>query len=279
MSVSAGSDDNLRDNGSASDNEPVEQTPPRKGKKRDLDLEKSGQKPPAPPRTKGGKASPKKPGSRVGRHAVAKTAKGKQKCRACQKVLDANMFSINQVNCGKCKKALDVLSKKAKAQNKVSWFKKVKSDPARLKALVNAYSAAVEDAKKAGNKKTTFCISTFIESQKASSKVRSNELGQLMWEDQAIEFFQTTAGGSLTKAKAKIEWDSRVANVDDDTLTDQKGPQHSALRIWVKTGDMVSFENTYGRSKHLDCTFLQSSSCAGAFMIQHVVRWSVYDPT
>ena len=254
MSVSAGSDDNLGDNGSASDNEPVEQTPPRKGKKRDLDLEKSGQKPPAPPRTKGGKASPKKPGSRVGRHAVAKTAKGKQKCRACQKVLDANMFSINQVNCGKCKKALDVLSKKAKAQNKVSWFKKVKSDPARLKALVNAYSAAVEDAKKAGDKKTTFCISTFIESQKASSKVRSNELGQLMWEDQAIEFFQTTAGGSLTKAKAKIEWDSRVANVDDDTLTDQKGPQHSALRIWVKTGDMVSRRRMFERCHEVSCS-------------------------
>ena len=88
-----------------------------------------------------------------------------------------------------------------------------------------------------GSQKTdrtaTFSVVTYIETTKASSTVKSIDRGTMMWADQAVEFFQTLTGGSLSKAAAEAKWKSISDSAKADgtqacflmacTRTSQKG--------------------------------------------------------
>ena len=88
-----------------------------------------------------------------------------------------------------------MISKKAAAQGEREWFKKIKSIPAKLKELVASYRTAVQSAAKAGNKRANWSIATYKEEVKGASKLRNVDSGQLMWQEQAIDFWQSLPGG------------------------------------------------------------------------------------
>ena len=201
-------------------------------------------------KTKQPRRSPKK---RADRHKAAVTKKGWRVCKACMKNLETSLFAINQNNCMQCKRFLDVLSRKARAQNKMDWFNEVGQSPQKLKALVNAYGAAVEDAKKAGNRKANFNLVQYIEEVRASSAVGSINRGKMMWMDQALNYWCSVEGGAYTKQAATAKWEQLVADIGvaEDVITDELGPPHSKLRIRTATDDEVNFEDSYERSKHL----------------------------
>ena len=208
---------------------------------------KSGAKPKNPkPRSK---ASAKK---RSGRHKAGPTSKSKLKqCRACQKWLEAAMYALNQSNCIDCKKGLDVISKKCRKAGKLKWFKSVKQDPGRLKQMMTSYKAAVQEASKTGSKRAVWSLSSFVETVKASSKTRTTDEGRLMWQEEALLFWQSVQGGCLSKSASQSLWDSMKETAEEDgTITDMGGPKQAPFRMRVKTGDLVNFEGTYGRSKH-----------------------------
>ena len=77
------------------------------------------------------------------RRLTQKKTKGSRVCKACQKTCENHLFQLNQVVCVACKKALDVISKKAKAQKASQWLKDIKADPKKLKNMVHSYQAAV----------------------------------------------------------------------------------------------------------------------------------------
>ncbi|CAE7832485.1 unnamed protein product [Symbiodinium sp. CCMP2592] len=206
-------------------------------------------------KTRSGK--PAKRDSRgTGRHEKRQTKeKGKKHCKSCGKSLPLSSFAINQSNCLDCKKCLDVLSKKCRACGKSAWLAEVKQCPKRLKALINAYRAAVVEAKSKGQKTATFSVITYIETTKASSAVESVARGTMMWQDQAVEHFQTPAGGSLSKAAAEAKWKSMSDSAEaDGTITDTLGPKQAPLRLRIHIGDDVNFVNKYSRSKPLSFT-------------------------
>ena len=242
--------------------EPVPQTP-RQSKKRSLEPD-SSEKSKASPKSRSkakqakSKASPKK---RAGRHLTAGCVAGKQRqCRSCQKQLDVSQFALNQANCVRCKRALDCIAKKARATGKKDWFKRTKSDPKRCKQMVNSYQKSVEEAEKEG-RKNTWSIATYLHSVKATSKTRSVEAGKMMWEEEAIQYWESVPGGSMSRAAAKSKWDNMKENIEADNLiTDTEGPKQAPLRIRIHTGDLVNFEGTYSRSKRLGCMW---SSCFG----------------
>ena len=199
------------------------------------------------------KAKPR--AKRPDRHKAGEATKGgksKRTCRACKRVQDISEFAANQANCMECKRSLDVIAKKARKAGKQEWFLRVKADGGKLTQMVSSYNKAVAEANKAGNKKAAWSVVNYMEEVKASSKVRNVDKGKMMWEDQAIEFWQTAAGGSYSKMAARSKWDAMVENKEaDGTITDQDGPKWRPLRLRIHVGDDVNFENSFGRSKPL----------------------------
>ena len=75
-----------------------------------------------------------------------------------------------------------------------------------------------------------------------------------MWEEEAIQFWESVPGGSMSRAAAKSKWDNMKENIEvENLITDTEGPKQAPLRIRIHTGDVINFEGTYGRSKQLGC--------------------------
>eukprot|EP00439_Symbiodinium_sp_Y106_P085503 s444_g28.t1 len=77
---------------------------------------------------------------------------------------------------------------------------------------------------------------------------------KMMWEEEAIQFWESVPGGSMSRAAAKSKWDNMKENIEvENLITDTEGPKQAPLRIRIHTGDVINFEGTYGRSKQLGC--------------------------
>lgn len=216
----------------------LETTPDSKKRKTGDEPDSTAKQPPA---TQGGR-----------RHKPDMGKKGTRACKACQKTLALTLFALNQVVCMSCKQALDVVSKKAKAQNKVEWFAQVKADPKALKHLVNNYKNAVQEAEKTGVKRNFWNLAIYMEEVRASSETVGTDRGQLMWRDQAIEFWMSTDGGSMAKYEAEAKWNYEAANYQTlGTATDQKGPERAPLRLRVHTADLIDQVKRVAREKIL----------------------------
>jgi hypothetical protein len=149
-------------------------------------------------------------------------------------------FALNQTVDKDCKKALDVISKKARQQGKVEWFKNVKADPKKLRSLVTSYRQASQEAEKAGQKKSTWNLAEYIEEVRASTETVGTSRGKMMWQDQAIEVWRSTDGGALTKQEAASKWDELVATYEALGIPhDHKGPAKASLRLRIHTEDLV----------------------------------------
>jgi hypothetical protein len=92
-------------------------------------------------------------------------------------------------------------------------------------------------------------VAQFQEERKAEQSVDFLALGTMMWEQQAIEFWQSTPGGSLSRSDAQARWNYQAANYEAlGIVNDQLSPnKEKPLRLRVHTGDDVNFGN---RSVH-----------------------------
>ena len=83
-----------------------------------------------------------------------------------------------------------------------------------------------------------------------------------MWREEYYEFAKTPAGGSLNLTEAAAQWTAWEADLTNE-LRDEGGPKQSPARLWVKLGDVISFDDiqSYVRklelveeemSKHID---------------------------
>ena len=228
----------------------VIQTPPKKKKdKKKCKSPRSSKKEAAPGKT----ASAKQKG-RENRHRPS-NGKHKRTCKSCGKTLDASAFAVNQSNCERCKKGLDVIAKKARSQGKTQWLSNQKACPKKLQSMLSNYHAACDDAQRSGSKKATWTIAAYEESIRATSGTKFIDEGELMWQDQAIQFFQTPAGKNLTQAQAKSKWEAMIAAMDEHTVHDKEGPPHAPLRLRVHVADKVNFASSYKRDKCLACSW------------------------
>ena len=164
-------------------------TPEKKGKT--VDAEKvTPTKTPNPKAKVGKDAGTVIGGKRHGR----RVEKGKKICRSCGRTLCNTAFQINQCNCSDCKKALDVISKKAVSQGKKAWFATQKADPKKLRRMLLNYFAAVSEAEASGNKRATWNLAAYKESIEAETRAEMIDRGAMLWKGAAILFWMSVEG-------------------------------------------------------------------------------------
>lgn len=73
----------------------------------------------------------------------------------------------------------------------------------------------------------------------------------MMWKEEYIEFAKTPAGGGLSAVEATAQWAAWEAD-PDMKLRDELGPPRSPVRLWVKVGDFVSFDDIQSYLKKLE---------------------------
>eukprot|EP00959_Pyramimonas_sp_CCMP1952_P229917 4806939-Pyramimonas_sp.AAC.1 len=95
-------------------------------------------------------------------------------------------------------------------------------------------------------KEQKFVVAQYKELHETSQGVEGTDHGKMMWEDEAIEFWQTTPGGSLGKTEAKAKWDDLSAHYKERKIPhDWDGPSASKpMRLRIKTGDTLDFKNS-----------------------------------
>ena len=74
--------------------------------------------------------------------------------------------------------------------------------------------------------------------------------GVMMWKQQALAYWESLAGGSLSSELAEAKWAELVATIDDH-IHDQKGPTKAPLRFRVRTEDIVDLSSAYLKRKCL----------------------------
>ena len=117
--------------------------------------------------------------------------------------------------------------------------------------MLESYTKAGVDAERLKIKKTKWNLSQYKEAVVAKSGTNFVEHGELMWERQAIDFWQSTSGGRLTEEAAKAKWDEWARNKETlNIVFDYNGPNKSSpLRLRVPVKDAVDFVNSYAREK------------------------------
>ena len=92
----------------------------------------------------------------------------------------------------------------------------------------------------------------YIDSIKLHRRCVTKLREKLMWEDEAVQWWQRIEGGSLTKAATEAKWKSMVESAEEDeTVTDTLGPAKAPFRMRIHAADLVDFTNSYERSKFL----------------------------
>lgn len=165
--------------------------------------------------------------------------------------LKADAFAENQIVCMSCKRKLDNIYKQAKSQGQLDWFVKARADDQQVFRMLDSYSKAGAEAERLKLKKTKWNLSQYKESIIAKSGTDFVAHGELMWERQAIEFWQSTSGGRLSEEAAKAQWDDWARNKEKlNVIFDYNGPNKSApLRLRIPVKDAVNFVNSYAREK------------------------------
>ena len=241
-------------------------TPEKKGKT--VDAEKVTPTKTRNPKVKVGKdAATVIGGKRHGR----RVEKGKKICRSCGRALCNTAFQINQCNCSDCKKALDVISKKAVSQGKKAWFATQKADPKKLRRMLLNYFAAVSEAEASGNKRATWNLAAYIESIEAETRAEMIDRGAVLWKRAAILFWMSVEGGECSKEAAEAKWKD-LEDTMDEQMHDQQGPPKAPLRFRIHKEDIVDFASAYKKRKcpgafiHWDLLQCGGGGCRGSYL-------------
>ncbi|OLQ13846.1 hypothetical protein AK812_SmicGene2046 [Symbiodinium microadriaticum] len=202
-----------------------------------------------------GAPDPKKKAKPTTARHKAGNSKGARVCAACGQKTPESEFALNQKVDMTCKRFLDNIYKQAKAQGPAAleWFAETKADPAKCRKMVESYSTAYKawcSSGKAGKVKWSFV--QYKETVEAESGVRLSENQQLMWERQAVLFFQSIDGGAFTEEEAQAKWDALSAQVKEGTvISDLKGPAKKPLRIAITKEDMIYNYNNLSKKRSI----------------------------
>ena len=103
-----------------------------------------------------------------------------------------------------------------------------------------------------GKKKSgvQFNLVTYVEEYEASTRTDYEGEREMMWEKQALEFWQTIKGGQYTEEEAQEKWNKLNRECD---IRDQDGPEKKPLRLAVKTHDVVKDVNSVGLKRKMVC--------------------------
>jgi hypothetical protein len=175
-----------------------------------------------------------------------KAGKSKFFCRGCKSQVKAELYALTHRLCLKDKRALDNLRGFAARQGKKEWLLSVEQDEERLCKLLAVYHQRCPE-KDAGGKRGKFIMAEYIEEYEASTEILKDDVGEMMEEEEFIEFCKTVKGGKLTFAQAQTKWcllkDSKGDNYHDF------GGKGGDIRFRVTVKDTVVFRNAFRHTK------------------------------
>ena len=130
--------------------------------------------------------------------------------------------------------------------------KKEDFPPAQKKKILSKYL----DTKGTGGvgRKPGIAAFNFVTAKEqlvTETRVKKSAPGKFMWKDEYVQFAQSVAGGSKSKAQAEAQWSQWEIDISVE-LRDDGGPKESPLRFWVKTGDFMNFEDIESRMKVIE---------------------------
>ena len=143
---------------------------------------------------------------------------------------------------------LDNIYKIAKSQGRLEWYKEMRGSDVSLQMCIAEYTNRTHD------RSTRTRAATFqaLETVSASTAVIMQEKGKMMSERQYMAFADTFDGGKLSETQAKNQWlvwkEQALEPGSTWPAKDYKGPGEE-LRLWVKTDDLILFQNKSEWSK------------------------------
>ena len=205
--------------------------------------------PPPPPKSGSGRFK--------GRHKTgSKDTKNLRLCKACQQKKPEADFAVNQAVDMECKKYLYSIAKQSRAQGPeaVAWYQQTRNDPVKCRKMIESYKAAYKTWVANGKQgKLKWSVVQYRESLSAESGTRTSENQQMMWEKQAIKFWQSVDGGCYTEEEAEQKWKTMEAlSKTGEVLSDKKGPEKKPLRLAITREDMVYNYNDVSKKRSLE---------------------------
>lgn len=194
-------------------------------------------------------AKAKASGHRKGNGSKSSPEDDWKKCKDCAKWKDAKTdFNADQSRCKDCFNHDRSLTRMAERQGcKGTLAQMQRDDPKQHAAMLKAFIKERESSKKAGDK-IKFSIKTFRVAYQSRDGVRGEELGEMMWEGEYMEFAKTAKAGFLSSQEAIANW--QKWKEDESVARDNNGPR-GYLRLYVKTGDRVVKFQEVGEQKEL----------------------------
>ena len=155
-----------------------------------------------------------------------------------------------------CKGKLDRIYHQARTQGQTKWFSEQKKDDKKFMQMLKHFRGICASTDEP--KKQKFVVAVYSESFKTEQGVRYLGRGTMMWERQAIEHWQSTAGGSCSADDAAARWDEWTAHYKErDILHDFLSPNaKKPLRLRIPTSDDVDFLNQAMKSKQIEASEL-----------------------
>ena len=191
-----------------------------------------------------GKAPKRTPGpSKAGK----KKGKDLRYCRACGEFKPNDEFPLTHNWCEPCKKAMNNLTNFAKRQGQDDWWKECQQCESRFQTVVATYKKRCPDTG-TGGRRGTFSLAEYKEEFETSTEILKDDVGEMMNEEEFMDYCKTCKGGKLTTAAAALKWLTMKDN-KKEYISDYK---HGELRFRVSVKDVVTFRNAYKRSKKIE---------------------------
>ena len=150
-----------------------------------------------------------------------------------------------------CKRTKDSLAKMAQRQGQEAWFASVVHDDSRLQRAIKAFN--VRNRNKArGN----FPIAQYKETFETYSEVLVDEVGEMMTEDEWVEYSSKRTVDRLSITDAQLSWKGMKEKLQNH-YHDHKGHKGDKpeLMIRIKIKDVVTFRSGYRKTRMVE--FLQ----------------------
>lgn len=165
------------------------------------------------------------------------TASDWKKCGACSKWKNAHEdFNRDQKNCKGCfnhKRSLFRVAETQGCKKEVQTMET--NDPKQFQALLKDFIKKREVSSKSGDK-LRFSIQSFKISFQSREGERKENEGEMMWEQEYLEWAKTAKAGYLSPKEAQENWDMWKAN--PEWPRDENGPR-GFLRLYVHTKDKL----------------------------------------
>ena len=195
------------------------------------------------------KAKAKCSGRSAARSCGSKNIGGTKYCRGCGKWKPLDQFAINQDLDFECKSIKDRLYGMAKRQGQLDWFTATVHNDERFLVVMRAARMKLIVNKS----RMRFDVAQYKECFESTTEVLVDDQGEMMTEDEWVEYATSKRTGRLTATQAQAQWQNWKDNKNSaEVYHDMDKDGNMRFRIHIR--DLVTFRNSHIHKKQ--CEFI-----------------------